>query len=223
MTAFSAAQEFIYELESLRLCLHPTDTLPGLAFDPRRDEALKRLLMFKGRSREKSFIGLVGSSQRALDFYAPLPLIWQQALGLLWPGPLSVIYEAADACPPALVAEDGSVALRVPCLAPQDAWFYSVLAGIDYPLPTTSVNLSGEPPCHLWHEAIALVATCQEIYVPPPCAAKGRMETDGGEDASRGQPSTLIKVTSDGGFVLLRRGLVEEKSINAALSAHNHS
>ena len=221
MTLERSAEEFIQQLESIKLCLHPTDSIPGLAFDPRHDSALSLLLNFKKRSNEKSFIGLVANQKKALDYFAPsLPIMWQKALEVLWPAPLSVIYQAASLCPKSLVAADGSIALRVPRLAPEDTWFYTVLNTIDYPLPTTSVNHSGEQPRPDWKNAIALVEDFQEIYVPP-IYRTNQMSQKTSDDhmlAQVSRPSTLIKIKTDGNFEILRPGLVDESIICDALT-----
>jgi tRNA A37 threonylcarbamoyladenosine synthetase subunit TsaC/SUA5/YrdC len=146
--------------------------------------------------------------------------MWQKALAVLWPAPLSVIYQAASLCPESLVAADGSVALRVPRLSPEDTWFYAVLNAIDYPLPTTSVNHSGEQPRRDWKSAIALVEEFQEIYIPPMCRTNQMSQTASDDQmlAQDSRPSTLIKIKTDGNFEILRMGLVNESIIYDVLT-----
>ena len=218
MTLQRDATDFIEHLETLHLCLHPTDSLPGIAFDPRRQEALARLISFKGRSPDKSFIGLVATCDKAFEFMAPLPGVWQKVLSRLWPAPLSVVFKASNYCPAALIATDGTVALRVPRLVSRDAWFKKVLETIDFPLPTTSVNTSGNPPLYHWDEAIALVRGHEGIFVPSCCETQTRATPPSGGDI---QPSTLIRLREDGNFDLLRRGLVAEHLICDALDSED--
>ena len=190
------AHEFIAALHAGRACLHPTDTLPGLTFDPSSPAGRRAVDEIKGRAEEKPFLALVCSLAKARRFFAPLPPAWDRALGELWPGPLSVVWQASPKAPAALVATDGTMGLRVPRLPVESAWFRAVLEGVGVPLPTTSVNRSGEPPARSFDDAAVRLTGHGNAFVPrwaglPPT----------GE-----QPSTIVQLFADGRFKVLRQG-----------------
>jgi L-threonylcarbamoyladenylate synthase len=211
------AAKFIDALDVFPLLVHPTDTVPGLTFHPERKESVDCLFAFKGRSTDKSFIGLTASYEKALLYFAPLPELWVRALPRLWPGPLSIIWKAAASCPQILMAQDHTVALRVPRLKSEDAWLYEVLQHISFPLPTTSVNFSGEAPKRTWQEAVQLVAHDQNIFVPEKSSSLDTKEGKNDLASGQGRPSTLIKINDDGSYALLREGLVSRQQLDEML------
>jgi tRNA A37 threonylcarbamoyladenosine synthetase subunit TsaC/SUA5/YrdC len=115
-----------------------------------------------------------------------------------------VVWQAGPAAPAALVGEDGSIALRCPLFKPEAAWMAGVLTTLAAPLPTTSVNRGGETPCSSWHEAAEL-GNSQGFYVPKLSSTTSH--------AAPPEPSTLIRLSADGGFELLRAGAFDTSSV----------
>ncbi|SMF33330.1 L-threonylcarbamoyladenylate synthase [Pseudobacteriovorax antillogorgiicola] len=187
------------------ICLHPTDTLPGLSFDPDNAEAWERLASLKGRDERKTCICLLPSLAAAKQFWKPLPSVWDRALEKLWPASLSVIWQAADNCPVSLVRDDGSVAFRVPLLDESNRWMYEVMAQVDKPFPTTSVNQSGKASANDWQDARMFLEGGAGVYIPSSFAVPG------------GQASTVIRIKGDGDFDILRPGPCEQQHIEEAL------
>lgn len=198
--------EFLASLEAGRVCVHPTDTLLGLTFDPSSQDARDALGRLKGRPEDKPCLGLVSSLEKAKRFFAPLPLGWEQTLARLWPGPLSVVWEASPEAPRSLLAKDGTIGLRVPALPETAAWFQAVLESCDLPLPTTSVNRAGEPAMTRLAEARSAWEGHAELYAP---------EFPQVDTTSHGtaQPSTVIRLRADGAFEVIRRGAMPVEKI----------
>ena len=192
------ARQFIAALHAGRVCLHPTDTLPGLTFDPTNEFGRRALIAVKGRPETKPLLALVATPALARSFFAPLPGDWQRLLGLLWPAPLSVVWRASNQAPKALIAADGTIGLRVPLLHPDAAWFHYVLERLEIPLPTTSVNRSGEPAITTFAAASAFLKSEERTYLP---AWDQRLTL-------AQQTSTVIRLHPDGTFTLLRAGAV---------------
>lgn len=189
------AQKFLTAWHGGRICLHPTDTLPGLSVNPSDGRAVHSLQRFKQRDSMRTFISLVVDLATAQRYWQPLPAGWQEILGKAWPGPLSVVWRASSHAPSSLVGEGGGIALRCPRLSPPLRWMEEVLATVAGPLPTTSVNRHGEPPCQTWEEALSLVSEA-DIYIPEiVLPEKGELE-----------PSTLIEIHHDGSYQVLRPG-----------------
>ena len=200
-------------LQDGRLCLHPTDSIPGLGFDPFNHNGAAKLRQVKGKRSGKTFIGLVSSLEKALALWQPLPTPWIRALSSLWPGPLSVIAAASNKAPPVMVAND-SIALRVPLLAESNRYMAEVLACLSYPLPSTSVNQTGCEPLKSMSAAKEFLTQNfgQSVYVPPQtvtCQSKEPQRS----------PSTLIRISGTNGFEVLREGSVCALEIEAALSS----
>jgi L-threonylcarbamoyladenylate synthase len=176
--------------------LHPTDTLPGLSFDPRLPGGAVALERNKGRAPDKPCLGLVPDLATAKRFFAPLPAPWDHALERLWPGPLSIIWQASAEAPRALVAADGTIGLRVPKLAAEAEWLFLTMRALGLPLPTTSTNRAGEEPARDWRSAAEIAAEMPAVFVPawhphaPFIAA----------------PSTIVRLAADGSHTVVRAG-----------------
>jgi L-threonylcarbamoyladenylate synthase len=194
----SVSTQFIAAWQAGKICLHPTDTLPGLSVDPLHPQAVQALKTFKHKASLRTFISLVPDLSTALVNWLPLPAGWQERLSTLWPGPLSVVWQASSQAPAAMVGEDGSIALRCPQFSLSEAWMLEVLRGIKAPLPTSSVNHPGELPCTRWAEARAF-ALAENFYVPALKEAPVAKEHPA-------LASTLIRLHPDGGYTLLRQG-----------------
>ena len=194
-------------LQAGKVVLHPTDTLPGLTCDPNNPSAVRNLARIKGRSPDKPFIGLVPNWQLVELAFAPLPEVWKRVLAAMWPGPLSVVWQAATAMPKGLVASDGSLCLR--CfdgdVAALQTWG-AVINEMGYPLPSTSVNLAGEAARHTWEGACEFAET-HGVFVPefemlPSFAAES---------------STVIAIGEGEDFQVLRPGMLDARALETAL------
>ncbi len=208
------ARAFVSALRSGAACLHPTDTLPGLAFDPRLPAGLHAVFGLKGRAPEKTCLALVAGIAEAQHFFAPLPTVWLRALQRLWPGPLSIVWYASASAPATLVAEDGTIGLRVPALPRHAQWLLAALRELDAPLPTTSVNAAGEAPRASWEEAVSFVAAngaSTSTFVPSWRPAGRERST------VAVAPSTVVRILESGEFEVLREGALPRAAIAAAL------
>ncbi len=107
----------------------PTDTVVGLAA---AESGLERLARIKGRDPGKPIAALCGSSEEAFALAAEVSTLAQRLAELLWPGPLTLVLDAAGG---------GTVGVRVP----DHAVVREIFAGYGGPLYATSANLAGEP------------------------------------------------------------------------------
>ena len=189
-------------LKEHKAIIHPTDTIPGLSFDPDDDRGRQAVVQFKGREETKPFLGLVSSLEQAKKFWQPLPAGWSQKLEKLWPGPLSVVWQASEDAPRRLVGTDGTMGLRVPALHPENQWYLKVLGELGKPMPTTSVNHAGQQPALNWAEVSKKVLESDvDVFVTP------------GEFPSGDKPSTIIRLLEGGGFEVLREGAIPRRDL----------
>jgi L-threonylcarbamoyladenylate synthase len=119
----------------------PTDTLYGLAVDPRNTTAVAELFSAKGRAAAEA-VPLIACDVEQVERQAGrLSPLARRLADRFWPGPLSLVIPADDALAPAVHAYSGRVAVRVP--AHPVAVRLARMAG--FPLTATSANRSGEP------------------------------------------------------------------------------
>jgi L-threonylcarbamoyladenylate synthase len=124
--------------------LYPTDTIWGIGCDATNDEACKKVLKVKQREENKSFIILVDSFQM-LEKYVPEFSSVCYELAELAIKPLTIIYPKAIGLAQSVIAEDGSVGIRLT----KDPICLKLLKALKKPLVSTSANISGEnyPTC----------------------------------------------------------------------------
>jgi L-threonylcarbamoyladenylate synthase len=167
---------------------YPTDTLYGLGVDPRQPAAVDALFRIKGREADQAIPVIAADDEQVARCIGPLSDLARRLAHRHWPGPLTLIVEAAPDLASALHSATGRVAVRVPA----HAIARSLAASVGFVVTSTSANLSG-------HEALSTadgVSTALGSLVD--------LLLDGGP-APGGPPSTVIDVTGSVP-VLLRAG-----------------
>ncbi len=154
----------------------PTDTVYGLGASLAHPPALNRIFEIKGRERTRTLPILLASPG---DLARVTPAVDPEVLALarhFWPGPLTVAVPALDWLPEAVVAEDGTVGVRVPD--------HSVALTIAHrcggAIAASSANVSGQPPA------------CRAEDIGPELAELLDLVLDGGL-APCGLASTVIR------------------------------
>ena len=129
----------VEQLKNGATMLYPTDTIWGLGCDATNETACQRVLALKNRPENKSFIVLVDSFLM-LERYIPdfNPICYD--LVDLATRPLTIIYPNAKGLAPSVLAEDGSVGIRIT----KDPICLQLIRGLKKPIVSTSANLSGE-------------------------------------------------------------------------------
>ncbi len=152
----------------------PTDTLYGLAVDPRRDDAVERLFALKGR-RPDAAVPLVAADlaqARAAGAFGPREL---RLAEVFWPGPLSIVVPAHRSISRAALGGGGTLAIRVPA----HAVARDLAAAFAFAIAATSANASGQPPAETADDVARAVPNVDLIL-------------DGGRVAG-GPPSTIVR------------------------------
>jgi L-threonylcarbamoyladenylate synthase len=171
------------------LVAYPTDTLYGLAVDPRRDDAVARLYSTKGRDVSAAIPLIAASIEQAEEaaIFGAAELLLARRL---WPGPLTIVMPARDGLAAAVLGGGTTVALRVPSHPVARA-----LAGaFGFCITATSANRSGDPP--------AVAAIDVAVSLEPAIDVL----LDAGS-VRGGPPSTIVEMTA-GGPRLVRTGAV---------------
>lgn len=134
-------------LEVLRgggIILYPTDTIWGIGCDSTQPEAVKKVYQLKNRVDSKSMLVLVDLPARINSYVREVPEVAWDLIEYTTK-PLTLILDGAKNLAPNLIADDGSVGIRVT----SEAFSKELCARLKKPLVSTSANISGEPaPAH---------------------------------------------------------------------------
>ena len=92
--------------------LYPTDTVWGIGCDATNPEAVAKVYQIKHRDDSKAMICLVDSDARLQRYVRDVPNVAWDLLDLATK-PTTVILDNAVNLAPNLIAEDGSIAMRI--------------------------------------------------------------------------------------------------------------
>lgn len=120
--------------------LYPTDTVWGIGCDATNAEAVARVYEIKKRADSKALICLVDSDARLQRYVKKVPNVAWELFDCA-DKPTTVILDGAVNLAPNLIAEDGSIALRIT----QEAFSKELCYRFQKAIVSTSANISGEP------------------------------------------------------------------------------
>lgn len=127
-------------LEKGGIILYPTDTIWGIGCDATNAVAVQKIIDLKNRPDSKSFVILVSSEKEVLQYvYSVDQEIFNYINQSL--KPTTVIYEGATGLASLVIAEDGSVAIRI-C---KEKFCIDLINRFGKPIVSTSANSSGMP------------------------------------------------------------------------------
>jgi len=173
----------------------PTDTLYGLAVDPRRDDAVERLFALKGRGGRVA-VPIVAADVEQVLAAAELGPAEARLAASFWPGPLSMVVPARAMLSRLTLGGGRTVAVRVP----DHAVARALAAAFGFCVTATSANASGARPAIAADEIREFV---QAGSVPEGIEV---VLLDAGV-LPGGLPSTIIEVRADGP-ALIRAGAI---------------
>ncbi|PTL34483.1 threonylcarbamoyl-AMP synthase [Prevotella sp. oral taxon 376] len=137
------AEDIRNAVEVLRrggVILYPTDTVWGIGCDATNAEAVAKVYEIKRRDDSKALICLVDSDGRLQRYVRNVPDIAWQLLDVA-EKPMTVILDNAINLAPNLIAEDGSIALRIT----REPFSKELCYRFQKAIVSTSANISGEP------------------------------------------------------------------------------
>jgi L-threonylcarbamoyladenylate synthase len=156
---------------------YPTDTLYGLAVDPRNGTAVARLYEVKGRGGDLPIPLIAADVTQVEQQVGALTGLDRRLADRFWPGPLSLVVQAHAALAPGVAAPDGTVAVRVP--AHDVARAIARVAG--HPITATSANRSGGATAATAGDVLARLGATVDLVI------------DAGPSPG-GPPSTIVRV-----------------------------
>jgi len=168
-------------LDTLRrggIILYPTDTVWGIGCDATCEEAVRRIYELKQRDDAKSMLCLLDAPGRLQAYVNEMPsMAWD--LIELSTKPLTIIYPGARNVAPSLLAEDGSLGIRIT----GETFTRDLISRLHAPLVSTSANLSGQPAARNFAEV------SEEILKGVDYVVRFRQS-----DRSEPSPSSIIKL-----------------------------
>ena len=198
-------KEALIVLRSGGVIVYPTDTVWGIGCDATNPQAVKRIYDLKQREDSKSMLVLLDSAAK-LDYYVDVPDAAERLLGVLnterFPDgtnlhsqevsakPLTIIYPHARNLAQNLIAQDGSVGIRIT----NETFSKELCARLKRPIVSTSANISGQPTARFFHEIDERILNGAD-YV---CLFRR-------DDETPHQPSSIIKVNTDNTFIIIRQ------------------
>ena len=184
--------------------LYPTDTVWGIGCDATNAEAVKRVYEIKQRDDSKALICLVDSDTRLQKYVRNVPDVAWQLIDSLkdaattpdgspsgsTPRPTTLILDGAVNLAPNLIAEDGSIALRIT----QEPFSKELCYRFQKALVSTSANISGEPAAQNYCDIDPRIVEAVD-YV---CWTRR-------QEHKPHQPSSIIRLRADGEVTIIRK------------------
>ena len=120
--------------------LYPTDTVWGIGCDATNAEAVKKVYAIKQRDDSKALICLVDSDARLQRYVRDVPDVAWQLIDCC-DRPTTLILDGAVNLAPNLIADDGSIGIRIT----QEPFSKELCYRFQKAIVSTSANISGEP------------------------------------------------------------------------------
>lgn len=170
------------------IILYPTDTIWGIGCDATNPQAVKKIYDLKRRDDSKSMLVLLDSEAKLNYYLEEIPDLAYDLIEMS-EKPLTIIYDNARNIAPNLIAEDGSIGIRIT----KEEFSKTLCFRFRKALVSTSANISGEP--------------------SPACFADISDEIKSGVDYIVGvrqnegrnpKPSSIMKLKSSGEIKIIR-------------------
>ena len=142
-------QQALQVLRQGGVILYPTDTVWGIGCDATNEAAVARVYEIKRRVDSKAMLVLLDGAGKLQGYIEKVPeTAWMLLEASEDQRPITIIYPRAKNLAANLLAEDGSVGIRITT----EAFSKALCEQLRRPIVSTSANFSGEPAAKLFHE-----------------------------------------------------------------------
>ena len=170
------------------IILYPTDTIWGIGCDATNEEAVQKIFDIKHRPENKTMLALLDAPGK-LQGYVDVPEMAWDFMEFAT-RPTTIIYPNARNLAPSLIAEDGTVGIRVT----SDPFCIRLCQAQHRPIVSTSADISGQPSAAFFYEI------SQEIIDNVDYVVKYRQK-----DKTKSAPSVIIKLTMKNEIQIIRK------------------
>ena len=170
------------------IILYPTDTVWGIGCDATNAQAIEKVFKLKNRSDKKSLICLVSDFKMLNEYVENVPEVAYDILKYA-KKPTTIIYDNPIRVAENIIAEDNSLAIRVP----KDEFCKKLIQKMRRPLVSTSANVSGEKTPQSFKEIDPVILEGVDYVVNLQHEKKS------------GKPSAIIKLKNDGSVKVIRQ------------------
>ncbi len=181
-------REAVKVLKQGGVILYPTDTVWGIGCDATNEQAVKRIFEIKQRDDSKAMLLLMDTPGRLRQYVTEVPDMAYDLIELAT-RPLTIIYPQAHSLAPQLIAEDGSVGIRIT----EELFSKTLCMRLGKPLVSTSANTSGERTPQNYSEITKQIRDSVDYVVR---YRRG--------DRKKTEPSQIIKLDEKNHFVIIR-------------------
>lgn len=169
--------------------LYPADTVWGIGCDATNAAAVKKVYDIKQRDDSKAMICLVDSPNRLQRYVRNVPDVAWDIFDLAT-SPTTVILDGASGLADNLIAEDGSIAMRVT----NEPFSKQLCYRFQKALVSTSANISGQPAAQNYRDISEEILNAVD-YV---CFARR-------QEHQPHKPSSIIKLDMQGNVTIIRK------------------
>ena len=175
-------------MEKGGVILYPTDTIWGIGCDATNEEAVKRVFEIKHRADSKAMLVLIDTASK-LNYYV------KEISDVAWDlievadRPMTIIYDGARNLASNLIAEDGSVGIRVT----NEAFSKQLCMRFRKAIVSTSANISGAPSPSNYSEISEEIKQAVDYIVES--RREEKVET---------KPSSIVKLSAKGEIKIIR-------------------
>ena len=173
--------------------LYPTDTVWGIGCDATNAEAVRRVYEIKQRDDSKALICLVDSDARMQRYFRNVPDVAWQLIDSLKESdgkPTTLILDGAINLAENLIAEDGSVGMRIT----NEPFSKELCFRFQKAIVSTSANISGEPAAQNYGDIDPRIIEAVD-YV---CWSRR-------QEHKPHTPSSIIKLKENGEVTIIRK------------------
>lgn len=169
--------------------LYPTDTVWGIGCDATNADAVARVYEIKHRDDSKALICLVDSDARLQKYVRNIPNVAWDLIDAVTK-PTTIILDNAVNLAPNLIAEDGSIGIRIT----KEKFSQELCYRFQKPIVSTSANISGMPPAQNYCDIAPELLDAVD-YV---CESRRN-------EKKPHKPSSIIKLSTDGTVSVIRK------------------
>lgn len=183
-------QQALKVLREGGVILYPTDTVWGIGCDATNADAVARVYEIKKRVDSKAMLVLLDGAGKLQGYVDKVPeTAWLLLEASEGQRPMTIIYPKAKNLAPNLLAEDGSVGIRIT----SEPFTKALCEQLRHPIVSTSANISGEPAAKTFKEiSLELLETVDYV-----CQFRRN-------DTTTYKPSSIIKIDEKERITIIR-------------------